>query len=164
MAELVRERFGEPVSMRVAYGQAIPWLFLGQALAISAALAWSFIGIGLAVSVWIRQQARAMVYLLLLWVLAVALLDFALIGMLLAWRLNAASVFVLACLNPVETARMALVASAEPSLASLGPVGFFLVNRIGQIWLFVLGVGWPLVAGTAAWWAARRRFVRSDLI
>jgi ABC-2 type transport system permease protein len=149
---------------RILLGSAVPWGFLGRSLAACAALLWAFTGLGLAVSTWVRNQAKAVMVLLALWVLGVVLLDFALIGLMLQWRLHAPSVFVLAALNPVEAARLALLSAAEPSLATLGPVGFFLANRLGPGWLLLLGVLWPAALGTAAWLAAERRFAREDLV
>jgi ABC-2 type transport system permease protein len=149
---------------RVAFGEPIPWSFVGRALALCAALLFCFVGVGLAVSTFVANQAKAMMVLLLLWVLGVALLDFALVGVMLEWRLDPAAVFLLAGLNPVEAARMALLSAAEPSLGTLGPVGFYLAHRLGPGALFAHGLGWPTVVGLAAWLAARRRFSRGDLI
>jgi ABC-type transport system involved in multi-copper enzyme maturation permease subunit len=149
---------------RLVFGQSIRWAFLGRSLAVSASLGWAFVGIALAVSVAVRNQAKAMVYLLVIWVTAVVMLDFALIGLMLQWRLNARVVFLLACLNPVETARMALLSAAEPSLGVLGPVGFYMANRIGAGWLFALGTIWPLAVGFAAWLLAWRSFARGDVV
>lgn len=148
----------------VVWGQAVPWVFLGRALVVCAALLTAFAGAGLAVSVAIRNQARALIVLLVLWLAGVALLDFGLIGLMLQWRLNAQSVFLLASLNPVEAARMALLSSADPTLANLGPAGFYLANRIGQSALFVLGTFWPLAAGALVWLIARNRFASEDLV
>ena len=92
-----------------------------------------------------------------------ALLDFLLIGVMLQWRLNPQSVFVLAALNPVEASRLALLSSAEPTLSVLGPVGFYLTHRVGSASLLLLGVLWPAALGTAGWWLALRRFRRQDL-
>lgn len=148
----------------LAFGQLVPWAFLGRALAISAALLWAFSGIGLALSVHIREPMRAMIAVLLAWVLSVAFLDLGLIGLMLQWHVPASGVFVLAAANPVEAARVALLALAEPSLATLGPVGYYLAQRFGTTWLFVLGVGWPLAVGTAAWLMGRRRFRAGDVV
>lgn len=148
----------------VVWGQAVPWVFLGRSLVVCAALLTAFAGAGLAVSVAIRNQARALIVLLVLWLAGVALLDFGLIGLMLQWRLNAQSVFLLASLNPVEAARMALLSSADPTLANLGPAGFYLANRIGQSALFVLGTFWPLAAGALVWLIARNRFASEDLV
>jgi ABC-type transport system involved in multi-copper enzyme maturation permease subunit len=155
---------GLAVAGRLIFGQPIAWAFIGRALAVSAALLWSFVGIGLAVSIVVRNQAKAAMYQLLIWILGVALLDFALIGVMLEWRLNPAGVFLLACLNPVEAARLALLSAAEPTLAVLGPVGFFLVNRLGAPALLACGVLWPALVGCAAWVLAWRRFAAGDLV
>ncbi len=149
---------------RIVFGEPVEWSFLARSLLVSAALLWSFLGVGLAVSTFVRSQAKALMVLLLAWVTGVALLDFALIGVLLQWRLNPAGVFLLSAVNPVESARMALLSAADPDLGVLGPVGFYLANRIGAPALLALGVLWPATVGSVAWWIARRSFLRGDLV
>lgn len=155
---------GLALAGRIAFGEAVPWVFLARALPVSAALLWSFVGIGLAISVHVGEPAKAMVYVLVAWLLGVALLDFALVGAMLQWRLPAAVVFTLASLNPVEAARVALLAGADPSLETLGPVGFFLADRLGGGPLYAAGVLWPFAVGTAAWTLAGRKLRNADLI
>jgi ABC-type transport system involved in multi-copper enzyme maturation permease subunit len=149
---------------RLAFGEEVPWAFIARALPISAALLWSFAGVGLAVSVHVFEPAKAIIYLLVAWLLGVALLDFALVGAMLRWRLPTVAVFALAGLNPVEAARLALLSGADPSLEALGPVGYFLAERLGSGVLFAFGVLWPLVLGTVAWLVARRKLRNADLI
>lgn len=149
---------------RVAHGQEIPWRFLLQAMVISASLLAAFVGLGLAISTLVRSQAKAMVALLLVWALVVALLDFGLIGLMLRWRLQPQLVFALATINPVQSARMALLSSAEPSLSVFGPVGFYLANRLGSAWLLGLGVAWPALVGLGAWSVALFSFRRGDMV
>ena len=145
-------------------GQPVPWSFLLRACALCTALLWAFSALGIAISVGVRSPARAMTYVVLAWAGAVALLDFGLIGLMLAWRLDPVAVFGLAVLNPVECVRVALLAAAEPDLATLGPVGFFLAHRLGPGPLLALGIGWPLAFGGLAWLAALRSFRRGDLV
>lgn len=144
-------------------GQPVPWSFLARASTLCAVLLWAFAALGIAISVHVRSAARAMTAVVLAWALGVALLDFGLIGLLLSWRLEPAAVFALAVLNPVEAVRVALLAAAEPDLATLGPVGFFLTQRLGEAWIMLLGVGWPVAFGALAWRMARRGFERGDL-
>jgi ABC-2 type transport system permease protein len=149
---------------QVAFHQPVPWAFVARALAISAALLWAFVGIGLALSTVIREPARAMVYLLGVWALAVALLDFGLIGAMLQWRLRPDVVFAIAALNPVEAARVGLLAGADASLDSLGPVGLFLARRLGSTGLLVSAIAWPGLLGTMAWLFARRSLRAADVV
>jgi ABC-2 type transport system permease protein len=148
----------------VAFGDAIPWAMTLRSSAIGAALLWSFVGIGVLVSVAIRHQSRAVVWGLAIWALAVALLDLALIGVLLQWRVDARALFAVASLNPVQAARIGLLSGLDPDLGTLGPVGFFLANRVGAGLLLALGIAWPLVTGTGAWLLALRSFRRGDLV
>src|SRR5262245_1267284 len=76
------------IAGRLAFAQPIPWDFVVRAAAVSAALLLAFVGLGLAVSTLVRSQARAMVWLLTLWALGVALIDFGLVGLMLQWQLN----------------------------------------------------------------------------
>jgi ABC-type transport system involved in multi-copper enzyme maturation permease subunit len=149
---------------RVTFGEPPPWGFVTRTLAVSAALLWAFVGVGVLISTTVRRQTRAQTYVLLTYAASIALLDFALVGMMLQWRLRPQGVFVLAALNPVEAARMALLSSADPELSILGPVGFFLATRLGPQRLFALGVTWPFLVGTGAWLAGLWRFHRDDLV
>lgn len=145
-------------------GDAVNWPFLGQAVAICAALVAAYVGIGLAVSTLVRSQARAVIWLLLLWALGAALLDFGLVALMLQHQVNAQTVFLLASLNPVQAARMALLAGASSELSVLGPVGFYLSTRVGAGGLYTLGVVWPVVVGVCAWLVAFRSFRRADIV
>jgi len=147
-----------------AHGQAIPWGFFGLTLLVCWALLAAYVGIGLAISVVVRESAKAIAATFLVWMVSVALLDLAGIGLLLRWRVPAHAVFLLAAANPVQAARMALLSLAEPSLATLGPVGFYLTNRIGARALFALGVAWPTALGAGAWCLALWRFRRGDVV
>lgn len=145
-------------------GQPVPWAFLARGCAVSAGLLWAFVALGLATSVGVRSPARALTWVILLWVTSVALLDFGLISSMLRWRLPAQLVFLLAAFNPVGSARLALLSAAEPELGTLGPVGFYLAHRVGSDALLALGIVWPILFGTSVWWLALRRLQRSDLV
>jgi len=73
---------------RIVFGEPMPWGFLLRALGVSASLLAASVAIGLAISTWVRNQAKALMLLLLVWAAFVALLDFALVGMMLQWRVE----------------------------------------------------------------------------
>lgn len=147
-----------------ALGEAVPWRFIARATALCAALLWAFVGCGIMISTLVRNQAKALTYMLLAWAAGVALLDFALVGVMLQWRLAPQGVFLLAALNPVEAARIALLSAVEPELSVLGPVGFYLANRVGATALLALGIGWPLAVGSLLWFVGFSRFRSGDLL
>lgn len=148
----------------IALGDPVPWSFLLRALAVATALLIASVGTGLLLSCYVRNQAKALMLLLLVWALGVALLDFALAGLMLQWRLEPRAVFALSALDPVQAARMALLSAADPELSTLGPVGFFLAHRIGQGALLALGLIWPTLVGLSAWSLALRKLSNGDLV
>ena len=149
---------------RLAFRQAMPWPFLVRASLVSASLILAFVGVGLLISTVVRNPARALMYLLLVWAAAVALIDVGLIGLMLQWRLPPQALFVIAAANPVQSARMALLSGADTELGVLGPVGFFLANRVGDGALYALGVAWPALLGLGCLGVALQRFRRGDLV
>ncbi len=164
LAPLVLLAVGVAAFGALVLDQAIPWSYLGSMLLAATTLLFSFVGIGLLISSTGRNQSRTLIYALVVWAAGIALLDFALIGMMLQWRLNPETVFALAALNPVQDARFILLASAEPDLSILGPVGFFMVNRLGSTWLTVIGALWPTLLGAGSMAAAWLHFKRTDLL
>jgi ABC-2 type transport system permease protein len=149
---------------RILFAEPIPWPMLWHATSLGLALLVCFIGIGLFVSVSTRGQAKAVVHGLVVWVASVALVDMALLGALLQWRLHPRVVFFLAGINPVQMARLGLLSGIEPDLASLGPVGFYLAHAWGASKLHLLGIVGPSGLGAVAFAAAAQRFSRGDLV
>jgi ABC-type transport system involved in multi-copper enzyme maturation permease subunit len=137
---------------------------VARSLATTGALAWAFLGIGFWISATARSPERATVLALLAWLATSALHDFALVGVLLRFRLAPQAVFALAALNPAEAARVAILSGVDPDLSALGPVGFWLANALGPRLALGVGVAWPALLGTFAMWRARRRLARSDLV
>lgn len=137
---------------------------VARCLAVTVALGWAFVGVGFWISSVARTAERAVVLALLAWVSATALHDFALIGVMLRWKLLPQAVFALAAANPVEAARIAVLSGVDPDLSVLGPVGFWLANTLGPRLVLAVGVGWPLVLGTLGLLRAERNLGRSDLV
>lgn len=137
---------------------------VARSLVVTVALSWAFLGIGFWISARARTPERAMVLAMMAWLFAAALHDFALVGVLLRFRLAPEVVFGLAAANPVEAARIAILGAVDPDLSVLGPVGFWLAHRLGPSLGLLVGAGWPALLGTFAMWRARRNLVTADLV
>jgi ABC-2 type transport system permease protein len=139
--------------------------FIGfKSVSVCAALVFAFVGLGLLISTWAKTAERALVWALVLFVMSAALHDVLLITVLLRSPLPPQVVFFLSALNPSEAARVGILASVDPELSVLGPVGFWLANTLGANKALALAIGWPAVLGTLATWAALRRTRNMDLI
>ena len=140
----------------------IPMVF--HALLVSSSLVLAYLGLGLLMSALAQTLERAVVLALLTWLASVALHDFALIGLLLQWRVPAPVVFTLAAVNPVEAARLAVLASVDPELSVLGPVGFWIANELGPELAYFFGLAWPATVGTLALLAASHLVQKGDAV
>lgn len=137
---------------------------VARSLLVTVSLAWAFVGIGFWISARARTPELAIVMALVAWLGAAALHDFALVGVLLRFRLEPQVVFALAAANPVEAARIAILGGVDPDLSVLGPVGFWLANKLGPGLGLAVGAGWPALVGTIALWRAQARLANTDLV
>jgi ABC-2 type transport system permease protein len=135
-----------------------------KSAAVTLTLSFAFVGVGLLISAVVKTSERATICALLAWLLASALHDLALIGVLLRMRMQPQIVFAIAASNPIEAARLAILSGVDPDLSVLGPVGFWLANSFGPALTFAIGVGWPLLLGTLTTIAAARVVARMDLV
>jgi ABC-2 type transport system permease protein len=135
-----------------------------KSLAICSALIFGFVGIGLFLSAAAQTPERAMVWALCVFLLTSALHDVVLVAALLRTPLPPQVVFLLAALNPSEAARVGILASVDPELSALGPVGFWLANFLGSGNAVALAVAWPALLGGLATWRALKRTQRLDLV
>jgi len=116
--------------------------FLGIAIGLAAA----YLAIGTAISVSARSRMRATAAALAVWFASVIFYDLVLIG---AGALTGSGARVLAAallLNPVEVARVLALLLLDPSLEILGPVGGYMVARLGAP-----GATWLLLGSLVAW-------------
>ncbi|MBW1875897.1 MAG: ABC transporter permease subunit [Deltaproteobacteria bacterium] len=86
---------------RFAFDQQIAWSFIGHCLVLCSVLIWSFCGLGLWVSTTVQNSARATMYLLLIWVAAIAFMDFAPVGFYLANEIGSMGLYVLGVAWPM---------------------------------------------------------------
>jgi ABC-2 type transport system permease protein len=135
-----------------------------KSLTICVALISAFVGIGLFISSSSSTTERAMVWALIAFVTTAALHDVLLISVLLRTNLPPELVFTLAALNPSEAARVGILASVDPELSVLGPVGFWLANTLGQKVALGAAIGWPALLGALSAAGALFRIRRLDLV
>ena len=145
-------------------GQNIKWIDLIKFLLVGVSLIWCFLSAGLFISEKVRNQTKSLVLMLFIWMSGIALMDFILIAMILKFHLNAKIVFFLACLNPVQAARLALLSVLDADLSILGSMGFFIATQIGRQFMLFLGIVWPLLLGSILWFWGSSNFSKKDVL
>ncbi len=116
--------------------------FLGVAVALAAV----FLAIGCLVGVVARNRVQATAAGLGIWFVSVAAFDLMLIGLGTATGAGAQGLAAAVLLNPVQVARILALLLLDPTLEVLGPVGGFLVSRMGGA-----GAAALLLGALSAW-------------
>jgi ABC-2 type transport system permease protein len=136
----------------------------GSLLVLLAGQAFCFAGVGMAIGALSRSSESALVRALAVWASCALLVDFVVLGLLLRWELSPGVVFTLAGLNPMQAGRVGILASIDPEMGALGPVGTWAVVHLGATLTTVWGLVWPWIIGLLAWFIGYRRFLRGDVL
>lgn len=115
-------------------------------LGIALALAGVYLSIGTAIAVVVRNRIQGIAAALGVWFASVVLFDLVLIAAGATVGASAQTLAAAVLFNPVEVARILALLLLDPTLEVLGPVGGFLVARLGSA-----GAAGLLLAALAAW-------------
>lgn len=147
----------------LAYGEPIPAPVVARLAAVLAGQVICFWAIGALLSVSSPSPEQALARGMGAFLLCAVLLDFGIIGVMLRWRLEPASVLTLSALDPIQAGRLGLLLGADPALGVLGPVGTYVTTTFGPSLTLSYAIGWPLLVAAVALLLARRSFSRRDL-
>ncbi len=113
---------------------------------LSAGLASATLSIGMLISVIADSRVKALSGAVLAWFVLVLVYDLGAIGLALWLSSSGRTLLAVALGNPVEATRLLAVLSVEPDLQILGPLGAYMVDRLGTKTSAVL-----LLLSLAAW-------------
>lgn len=98
---------------------------------LSGALASATLSIGMLISVVADSRVKALSGAVLAWFVLVLVYDLGAIGLALWISSSGRTLLAVALGNPVEATRLLAVLSVEPDLQILGPLGSYMVDRLG---------------------------------
>lgn len=137
-----------------SHGAANPDVYL-RLVGLSLLLALAALSLGVLISTLSKRAAMATGAAMALWLALVFLGDLALMGAVLALKINVQTLLGLMLLNPLQVFKVAAIYGLQSSLETLGPAGLFAVRTLGT-WLLPILIGWlmiwiivPLVATAA---------------
>lgn len=155
---------GVGVIISLLKGIPVPWNIVFIYLVFIGTNLFCFTGIALCLSIYAKNQEMALGLGFVLWLVAEALVDALLLGLLLKQRISGDVILGLAFLNPLQTFRMASIALFDPELTVLGPIAYTIVEKIGVNNLIAWAIFWPTVIGIIFAMIGYRRFIKRDLI
>jgi ABC-2 type transport system permease protein len=146
------------------HGGDMPWKILGLYSLLLVAISVVFLGMAFLISTLVKSSDIALGAAFLIWILLLAFLDIALMGLMLQNRLDDNIIVTLAMLNPIEVFRIGAIALFDPELTVIGPVAYYLLDSLGGTWLMIYSVLYPIALGLVFAFLGYTLFRKKDLL
>ncbi len=145
-------------------GASIPWEMVLLYSALIFALCIVFLGIAFFISTTVKSHDMALGVAFMVWILLLAFIDVALIGLMMQNRISDEVIITIAMLNPMEAFRMGAIALFDPELTVIGPVAYYLLDSLGHTLLMLYAIFYPTILGVLFTFLGYYLFRRKDLL
>jgi ABC-2 type transport system permease protein len=145
-------------------GGELPWsmIFLYSALLFS--LCFTFLGIAFFLSSIVKSTDVALGSSFMIWILLLAFIDIALIGLMLQNRISDSAIITVAMLNPIEVFRIGAISLFDPELTVIGPVAYYLLDNFGSKMIIAYALIYPIILGGLFAFFGYIAFKKKDLL
>jgi len=148
----------------VLKGAAIPWEMVLLYSALIFALCIVFLGIAFFISTTVKSHDMALGIAFMTWIVLLAFIDVALIGLMMQNRVSDGVIITIAMLNPMEAFRIGAIALFDPELTVIGPVAYYLLDSLGHTLLMLYAIFYPIVLGIVFALLGYTLFRKKDLL
>jgi len=145
-------------------GGDLPWNMIFLYSALLFAMCFVFLGIAFFISTVVKSTDIAIGSAFMIWIVLLAFIDIALIGLMLQGRINDGVIITAALLNPIEVFRIGAISLFDPELTVIGPVAYYLLDTLGPKLLIVYSVVYPIVLGLVFSFFGFIAFKKKDLL
>ena len=131
----------------VLKGGALPYNMLILYSCLLFGLSFSFLGIAFFISSIVRSHDVAIGASFVVWIVMLAFIDVALIGLMLQDRVSDNLIITISLLNPMEVFRVGAISLFDPDLTVIGPVAYYLLDNFGHTLFIIYSVAYPIIVG-----------------
>ena len=135
------------VAWGIAKGGAVPYNILILYSVLLFGLSFSFLGIAFFISSIVRSHDVAIGAAFMVWIVLLAFIDVALIGLMLQDRVSDNLIISISLLNPLEIFRIGAISLFDPELTVIGPVAYYILDSFGHILFILYATIYPLIVG-----------------
>jgi len=128
-------------------GGALPYNMLMLYSALLFGLSFSFLGISFFISSIVKSHDVAIGASFVVWIVMLAFIDVALIGLMLQDRISDNLIISISLLNPMEVFRVGAISLFDPELTVIGPVAYYLLDNFGHTAFVAYAVIYPVIIG-----------------
>jgi ABC-2 type transport system permease protein len=145
-------------------GGEMPWhmIFLYSGLLFS--LSFVFLGLAFFLSTLVKSTDIALGSSFVVWIVMLAFIDIALMGLMLQNRMSDGLIVSLAMLNPIEVFRIGAISLFDPELTVIGPVAYYLLDTLGGTLLMAYAIIYPILIGMLLSFFGYIAFKKKDLL
>lgn len=145
-------------------GAEIPWVIFFLYTGLLFALSFAFLGIAFFISSFVKSSEVALGIAFFIWIFLLAFIDIALIALMMQQRFNEELIIGIALMNPMEIFRVAAISLFDPELTVMGPVAFYILDTISQMFFVLLSIVYPVLVGLLFAFFGFRIFTKKDLV
>ena len=148
----------------VLKGGNLPWAMISLYSALLFAMCFVFLGIAFFVSTIVKSSDVAVGSSFVIWIILLAFIDIALIGLMLQGRASDGLIITIALLNPIEVFRIGAISLFDPELTVIGPVAYYLLDTLGAKLLMIYSIFYPIILGLFFSFMGYITFKKKDLL
>jgi ABC-2 type transport system permease protein len=142
----------------------LPWNMIFLYSGLLFAMSFVFLGIAFFISTIVKSTDIAIGSSFMIWIILLAFIDIALIGLMLQGRITDEVIIATALLNPIEVFRIGAISLFDPELTVIGPVAYYLLDTLGANLLIVYSIVYPIVLGLLFSYFGFVAFKKKDLL
>jgi len=131
----------------VAKGGSVPYNMLILYSALLFGLSFTFLGIAFFISSLVRSHDVAIGASFVTWIVMLAFIDVALIGLMLQNRISDNVIIGISLINPMEVFRIGAISLFDPELTVIGPVAYYILDTFGHTLFVTFAVVYPVIIG-----------------
>ncbi len=145
-------------------GGDLPWNMIFLYSGLLFAMSFVFLGIAFFISTIVKSTDIAIGSSFMIWIILLAFIDIALIGLMLQGRITDEVIIATALLNPIEVFRIGAISLFDPELTVIGPVAYYLLDTLGANLLIVYSMVYPIILGLLFSYFGFVAFKKKDLL
>ncbi len=145
-------------------GGEMPWAIVLLYSGMLFSLTFLFLGVAFLLSSIVKSTDVALGTAFMTWIVLLAFIDIALMGLMLQNRIDDKIVVALAMLNPIEVFRIGAIALFDPELTVIGPVAYYLLDTLGRTFTILYAILYPIIVGGVLSFIGYGVFRKKDLL
>jgi len=145
-------------------GGNLPWAMVLLYSALLFSMCFIFLGIAFFISSIVKSTDIAIGSSFAIWIILLAFIDIALIGLMLQGDASDGLIISIALLNPIEVFRIGAISLFDPELTVIGPVAYYLLDTLGANVLMVYSIIYPIIIGLLFSFLGYIAFKKKDLL